>query len=98
MKIEIDDEMFKFLQKHAVPLVDTPSSVLRRLLFEDQRFQEACEDIAGEIDSDDRTRTEEPRSAEPSNAPALETSEGQRKLIEGLRRIRVESSNGFRRD
>jgi hypothetical protein len=30
--IEIDDETFAILQEHAEPLVDTPASVLRRLL------------------------------------------------------------------
>lgn len=32
-KIEIDDDVFAFLQKHAQPLVDTENSVLRRLLL-----------------------------------------------------------------
>ena len=32
MNIEIDDEVFAALQKEAVPLVDTPNDVLRRLL------------------------------------------------------------------
>ena len=98
MKIEIDDEVFKLLQAQAVPLVDTPNSALRRLLFEDRRVQEACEDILGGIDSDDRTGTEEPQSAEPSAAPVLEPSEAQKRLIEGLRKIRVESSSGFGRN
>ena len=31
--IEVDDEVFQFLQRQAVPLVDTPNSVLRRLLL-----------------------------------------------------------------
>ncbi len=31
--IEVDDEVFKFLQQHAIPLVDTPNSTLRRLLL-----------------------------------------------------------------
>lgn len=30
--IDIDDETFAFLQEHAEPLIDTPASVLRRLL------------------------------------------------------------------
>jgi hypothetical protein len=30
--LEIDDDVFAYLQKHALPLVDTPSSTLRRLL------------------------------------------------------------------
>jgi hypothetical protein len=98
MKIKIDDEVFKLLQKHAVPLVDTPNSVLRRLLLEDQRFQAACQGVARETVPDDRTGTEEPQSAEPSIATAAEPSEHQRKLIQGLRRIRVDNSNGFGRD
>jgi len=31
--IEIDDEVFAFLQQHSEPLVDTPNDVLRRLLL-----------------------------------------------------------------
>jgi len=33
MQIEIDDEIFEYLQQQAVPFEDTPNSVLRRLLF-----------------------------------------------------------------
>ncbi|MEU7021614.1 hypothetical protein ABZ990_13260 [Streptomyces sp. NPDC046203] len=33
--IEIDDEVFAFLQSRSVPLVDTPNDVLRRLLLKD---------------------------------------------------------------
>lgn len=32
-RIEIDDEVFEFLQKNAVPLLDTPNTVLRKLLL-----------------------------------------------------------------
>jgi hypothetical protein len=35
LKIEIDDEIFEFLQSRAQPFVDDPNSVLRRLLFND---------------------------------------------------------------
>ncbi|WP_326551508.1 hypothetical protein [Micromonospora sp. NBC_01813] len=31
--IEVDDEVFAFLQQHSEPLVDTPNDVLRRLLL-----------------------------------------------------------------
>jgi hypothetical protein len=31
--IEVDDKVFKYLQKHAEPFLDTPNSVLYRLLF-----------------------------------------------------------------
>ena len=33
MKIEIDQEVCEFLQKNAIPFVDTPNSVLRKLLL-----------------------------------------------------------------
>lgn len=32
-KIEVDDEVFAFLQRHAQPFVDRENDVLRRLLF-----------------------------------------------------------------
>jgi hypothetical protein len=32
-EIQVDDEVWQYLQERAVPLVDTPNSVLRRLLF-----------------------------------------------------------------
>lgn len=31
--IQVDDEVFRFLKRHAEPLVDTPNTVLRRLLL-----------------------------------------------------------------
>ena len=34
--IEVDDKVFKFLQKNAEPLIDTPSTVLYKLLFDEQ--------------------------------------------------------------
>jgi hypothetical protein len=35
LEIEVDDEVFEFLQSHAKPFVDNPNSVLRRLLLSD---------------------------------------------------------------
>ncbi len=35
--IEIDDRIWQYLQKHAEPFVDTPNSVLYRLLFGDDK-------------------------------------------------------------
>ena len=37
--IEIDDRIFKYLQSHAEPLVDTPNSVLTKLLFGENRTE-----------------------------------------------------------
>lgn len=39
--IEIDDDIFALLQEHAEPLIDTPASVLRRLLGLDGQGGEA---------------------------------------------------------
>jgi negative regulator of replication initiation len=36
LSIEIDDEVFEALKSHAEPLIDTPNTVLRRLLGIDQ--------------------------------------------------------------
>ncbi|MET9427904.1 MULTISPECIES: hypothetical protein [unclassified Streptomyces] len=36
-KIEIDDEVFAYLQRHSEPLVDTPNDVLRRELLGKQK-------------------------------------------------------------
>jgi hypothetical protein len=33
-KIEVDDEVFAYLQRHSEPLVDTPNDVLRRQLLD----------------------------------------------------------------
>lgn len=33
-RIEVDEEVFAFLQQHCEPLVDTPNDVLRRLLLD----------------------------------------------------------------
>lgn len=40
MKIEIDNDVFEFLQKRAVPFVDNPNSVLRRLLLHEKTGSE----------------------------------------------------------
>jgi hypothetical protein len=36
-EIQVDEEIWQYLQERAVPLVDTPNSVLRRLLFGKRR-------------------------------------------------------------
>ncbi|MFE0200491.1 hypothetical protein ACFW0I_32750 [[Kitasatospora] papulosa] len=36
-KIEIDDEVFAYLQRHSEPLVDTPNDVLRRELLGEKK-------------------------------------------------------------
>lgn len=35
--IEIDDEVFAYLQRHSEPLVDSPNDVLRRQLLKDEK-------------------------------------------------------------
>jgi hypothetical protein len=35
--IEIDDEVFAYLQRHSEPLIDTPNDVLRRELLNDKK-------------------------------------------------------------
>lgn len=42
-KIDVDDDVFAFLQRHSVPLVDTPNDVLRRLLLNDELAAVAAE-------------------------------------------------------
>jgi len=37
-EIKVDDDVFKFLKKHAEPFEDTPNSVLRRLLLGEKSF------------------------------------------------------------
>nr|MDT0519883.1 hypothetical protein [Streptomyces sp. DSM 41633] len=39
-KIEVDDEVFAYLQRHSVPLVDTPNDVLRRVLLDAETSEE----------------------------------------------------------
>ena len=38
--IEVDDRIFKYLQSHAEPLVDTPNSVLTKLLFGEKKAED----------------------------------------------------------
>lgn len=62
MKIEIDDEVFDFLQKNAVPLLDTPNTVLRRLLLNNgSSVMEATEDSSSESPVDLRKNAERVR-------------------------------------
>lgn len=53
MKIEVDKEVFDFLQKNAIPLVDDANNVLRRLLLKNAQTdrQVNTESIARESDS-----------------------------------------------
>lgn len=37
--IKVDDRVFKHLQSHAEPLIDTPNSVLIKLLFDEDRIE-----------------------------------------------------------
>ena len=43
-KIEIDENIWSYLQKHAEPFVDTPNSVLNRLLFDTSIASSPSED------------------------------------------------------
>jgi hypothetical protein len=51
-EIQVDEEVWQYLQERAVPLVDTPNSVLRRLLFGKRRGRKRREEAAS------RPRTE----------------------------------------
>ncbi len=39
-KIDVDNEVFEFLKKNAEPFIDTPNSVLRKLLFKNKYSRE----------------------------------------------------------
>ena len=56
--IEIDDDIFALLQEHAEPLVDTPASVLRRLL--------GLNGTGGEASPDQAETAASPASAKPA--------------------------------
>ena len=43
--IEIDEKIWHYLQQHAEPFVDTPNSVLKRLLFSEDVKKQAPESI-----------------------------------------------------
>ncbi|MGW7433306.1 restriction system modified-DNA reader domain-containing protein [Streptomyces sp. NPDC054861] len=71
-KIEIDDEVFAYLQRHSEPLVDTPNDVLRRALLSDEKSGENVEPErglgglmfiieAGEATPGDQLRHHQPR-------------------------------------
>ncbi len=50
IKIDIDDEVWKELQKRAIPFEDTPNSVLRKLLgLEDADKKNSITEIASKI-------------------------------------------------
>ena len=38
-KIEVDEDVFAFLQKNAEPFIDTPNSVLRRYLLKNKKYK-----------------------------------------------------------
>lgn len=61
-KIEIPDELFAKLQKHAVPLVDTPLDVIERAI----RALEAGDEDIGDI-----VGTKQDRTFNPAAAPNL---------------------------
>lgn len=58
VKIEIDDELFNYIKSLAEPFIDTPNSVLRRLLFHESQPQ----------DSSTQTKTASPFLRKPSEA------------------------------
>lgn len=47
-KIEIDDKVFRRLQALAIPLVDTPNSVLKRILFETEKSSQPSQTYAAD--------------------------------------------------
>ena len=47
--IEIDETLWAYLQQHAEPFVDTPNSVLKRLLFEGHDDDDEDDDEAGAV-------------------------------------------------
>ena len=59
-KIEVDDEVFKYLQNKAIPFVDSPNTVLRKILLLDSKENEQAIHVSSgmttnekEISSDD---------------------------------------------
>ena len=60
--IEVDREVFKFLQDNAKPLIDTPNSVLRRLLLgEGAIYQTQAPPISGSFIREPLSRDRETR-------------------------------------
>lgn len=49
--IEVDEKIWQHLQQHAEPLVDTPNSVLNRLLFSDAAETDAAQQCVLKIPS-----------------------------------------------
>ena len=63
--IEIDDEIYELLRRNAEPLVDTPSSVLRRLLGLDTNGDEAGAEPTASSDSPPTTKPRTTGRGEP---------------------------------
>lgn len=72
--IDLSDELFARLQKHAVPLVDTPLTVISRAL-------DALE--AGDEDTVTNSATTGPRSFNPASAPNLSHTTPRRAQVGG---------------
>lgn len=50
-QIEVDEEVYNYLKKRAEPFIDTPNSILREKLFEDQNKKNEQKRAAGASDN-----------------------------------------------
>lgn len=82
--IEVDNEVFAFLQDHAIPFVDDPNQVLRRLLLS-----------SSEIPSRERRSLKISRVRKPEPVPSIEPVRDTDSFVSQV--LQVHFSGGFRK-
>jgi hypothetical protein len=91
-RIDVDQEIFHFLKKHAEPFEDTPNSVLRRFLFGNDRKREEHRNETGARSN----LPDFPQSVPRALAQVLEVVYGFHKL--GLSRKEATKMEALKRD
>ena len=74
--VRIDDQVYEALQKRAVPFVDSPNDVLRRLLGLDQTPDDRMNGSAHKLNRQDRVQLVVDKLVDQGYLPSLDSSDG----------------------